>query len=254
MADEPEVVDIDETANVVDTVDDAPEVHDEAETKALRAVARQMGWKPEADWKGDKSGWVDAADYIAKTTRENRSLKEQVQRTTRTAEKIIERERKASEKEIERRIRELTEANDADGVIEATRELAEVRNTDKSGVQQFVAENPWFETDLMARNIAIAASELAARQGKSEAEQFEAAKAKVREMMPDLFDDAPTKTSVRTSPKAPMVQAGSRGHAPSKARGWSDIPQAARNAAAEMVRKGMCSEKEYAEEYWKENA
>lgn len=254
MAEELEPVDIDAAEIVADNVDDAPEVQDEAETKALRAVARQMGWKPEADWKGDKSGWVDAPDYIAKTTRENRSLKEQVQRTARTAEKIIERERKASEREIERRIRELTEANDADGVIEATRELAEVRNTDKSGVQQFVADNPWFETDLMARNIAIAASELAARQGKSEAEQFEAAKAKVREMMPDLFDDAPAKTAARTSPKAPLVQAGSRGHAPTKAKGWTDIPQAARNAAAELVRKGMCSEAEYAAEYWKENA
>jgi hypothetical protein len=249
-----EVVDTPADAPEPEVVQEAPEPQiDEAETKALRAVARQMGWKPEEDWKGDKSGWVDAGDFIANITTQNKSLKDQVQRATRTAEKIIEKERKASEREIERRIRELTEANDADGVIEATRELAKVRS-DADPVDDWIAENPWFTDDVVANGIAKGAAEKAARAGKTTTEQLAAARAEVMKRMPELFDGEPATPAARPTPKAPLVQSGNRTASAPRKRGWSDIPQAARSAAAEMVRKGMCTEAEYADEYWKENA
>lgn len=250
-----EVVDALASAPEPEAVQDAPEqVIDEGEAKALRAVARQMGWKPEEDWKGDKTGWVDAPDFISNITAQNKSLKEQVQRTARTAEKIIEKERKASEKEIERRIRELTEANDADGVIEATRELAQVRSEASDPINDWISENPWFNEDVVANGIAKGAAEKAARAGKNTTEQLAAARAEVLKRMPELFDDEPATPAARPTPKAPLVQSGTRTSSAPRKRGWIDIPQAARSAAAEMVRKGMCTEAEYADEYWKGQA
>lgn len=257
------------TDEVVDALADAPEPEllpdaqepqlDEAETKALRAVARQMGWKPEEDWKGDKSGWVDAGDFIANITTQNKSLKDQVQRTTRTAEKIIEKERKAAEKELERRIRELTEANDADGVIEASRELAQVRSqgepaNEKELLDAWTAERAWYRTSEEARDIAIAAGNRIARNGGSVQEQLDEADRVVRKRMPELFDDEPATPAARPTPKAAVLAPGNRTASAPRKKGWVDIPQAARSAAAEMVRKGMCTEAEYAAEYWKENA
>lgn len=45
---------------------DGQQQHD-AERQEIEAKARERGWKPKSEWKGDDSHWVDAPDFVQRT-------------------------------------------------------------------------------------------------------------------------------------------------------------------------------------------
>lgn len=70
----------------------------------LEAKARELGWKPKTDWKGDRSGWVDADEFV--TRHKPAKLREAQDRQARELAEL-KREREVERREYEDRITRL---------------------------------------------------------------------------------------------------------------------------------------------------
>jgi len=234
-----------------DIPNDAParEGHESPSTPDLETLARDMGWKPKGngkdDWKGDDSGWVDAATFIRNTINVNRGerkksadLAEQLNRLTSVNEKILQRELDKQRVALERKFAQAVDANDP---TEARRVSAEIDALERQPVQQdykakFKADNPWFGDDKEATAYATAMAGVAASEGKDPDAQLAYAAEKVRKRFPELFDAKPVQRN------APSVEGGQRGAPPPK----KTYPPAVLNAARQAVeRKRADSVQEY---------
>lgn len=245
-------------------VSDPVVVENEAEP-TLEDIARKAGWSSKEEWRGPEDQWKPASAFLTETAttsrdirREMREMRKEIDATGKTTAKMAADFKAKSIAEAEARIRELTEANDADGIIKATRDLAKIEATPADDpVKAWVAENPWFETDTVAEGIARGAAEKAAKAGKSPADQLAAAKAEVMKRMPELFDDdAPATLAARRSP--PALTGGTRTAVPTREPGYADLPPSARTAFSTLVNNGMAQDtaegrKQYASTWRKFN-
>jgi hypothetical protein len=252
---------IDDAASAADLVDqDAAEGGDKPDPVAR--VAKKMGWSPKDKWKGDPDKWVDAETFLDKTPGLIKNLQERVDRNNRATREIIERERAKAVKEAESKLKQARESGDIEAALEAQEEFLEAKKPDpdvQSSQMRFKQENPWFQTNDEATAIAIAAAEIAVRQGKGAEEQFELAVKAVRKAMPELFEgdsDLDGSVSKPEPRKVPSMQGGQRmaSSVAPRERGWGDIPASARaSVEKELISAGMCTKEEYAKSYWKEN-
>ena len=232
----------------------------------LEDIARKAGWAPKEEWRGPEDQWKPASAFLTETAtssrdirREMRELRKEIDATGKTTAKIAADYRKRAIEEAEARIREFTEANDPEAVLKATRDLAKIEAEPADDpIKAWVAENPWFETDIVANGIAKGAAERAAQAGKSPADQLAAAKAEVMKRMPELFtdDDAPATPAARRSP--PVLAGGTRNAAPTREPGYADLPPSARTAFTTLVSNGMAQDtaegrKQYASTWRKFN-
>jgi len=216
-----------------------------ASTPDLEALARDMGWRPKDDWKGDDSGWRDAAEFVKHTVDANRTLKRElgevkdtIKGLSKTNEKILQRELDKQRVALERKFAQAVDANDP---TEARRVSAEIDALERQPVQQdykakFKADNPWFGDDKEATAYATAMAGVAASEGKDPDAQLAYAAEKVRKRFPELFDAKPTQRN------APSVEGGQRGAPPPKKTYPPAVLQAARQA---VERKRADSVQEY---------
>jgi hypothetical protein len=235
----------------------APDVPNDASASVARsapdleALARDMGWRPKEDWKGDDTGWRDAGEFVKHTVDANRTLKRElgevkdvVKGLSKTNERILERELAKQRKALERQFAEAVDANDPTA---ARRVSAEIDALDRTPVAQdykskFKAENPWFGVDTEASAYATAMAGVAASEGKDPDAQLAYAAEKVRKRFPELFD----KPAQRN---APSVEGGQRGTPQAK----KSYPPAVMAAAQDAVRRGRAdSTAEYLAMYDKE--
>jgi hypothetical protein len=228
-------------------VSDPAVVEEAAAEPTLEDIARKAGWSPKEEWRGDEKDWKPASAFLTDTAAsakdiraEMRALRKASEATGKTVAKIAADHRKQTIAEVEARIRELTEANDAEGVIKASRELTKIEAEPANDpVKAWVAANPWFETDTVAEGIARGAAARAAQAGKTTEEQLAAAKAEVMKRMPELFtdDDAPATPAARRSP--PVLAGGNRTPASNREPGYADLPASAQTAFKSLVNNGM---------------
>lgn len=251
---------------------EAPEVLDPvvveeaAAEPTLEDIARKAGWAPKEEWRGDEKDWKPASTFLTETAtssreirREMREMRKEMEATGKTTAKIAADFKRKAIEEAEARIREFTEANDPEAVIKATRDLAKIEAEPANDpVKAWVAENPWFDTDIVAQGIAKGAAEQAARAGKTTEQQLAAAKAEVMKRMPELFDDdAPATPAARRSP--PALTGGTRNAAPAREPGYTDLPPTAQAAFKALVQQGLYKEdsaetrKQYASTWRKTN-
>lgn len=228
----------------------------------LEETARKAGWSPKDEWRGPEDGWKPAGEFLTETAitakeirAEMRSLRKELSVVDKTTKQFVERAKAQAIKDAETRIREMTELNDVDGVMEASRDLvkAEAMTASQPGnaAEQFAADNPWFLEDEIARGIAVGAADKAAKLGKSEEAQLAAALAEVRKRMPELFDDAP---APRQQQRAPILGAGNRTPASNRKPGPVDLPASAQKAGRALIDAGMCKDMtEYADNWFKFN-
>ena len=231
-------------------------------TPTLEDIAREMGWKPQDEFRGNPEDWKPAHVFVRTTGEINRSLKstlreteKHAERAVKAADRIIEQERAKALKEAEERLRLATQAQDEDAAVKAAEAIAEARNRpaeSHSERDDFIRRNPWFNADPVAKGIALGAAQRAAERGAPASEQFEAAESEVRLRMPELFGEAQTP---RKAP--PITNGGQRAATPvaPRVKGWAQIPEAHRQAAEKaFIRKGRMTQEEYAKTYWQENA
>jgi hypothetical protein len=234
-----------------DTPNEAP-ARGEASTPDLESLARDMGWRPKEDWKGDDSGWRDAGEFVKHTVDANRTLKRElgevkdvVKGLSKTNERILERELAKQRKALERQFAEAVDANDPTAARQVS---AQIDALDRTPVttdykSKFKADNPWFGVDTEASAYATAMAGVAASEGKDPEAQLAYASEKVRKRFPELFD----KPAERRTP--PSVEGGSRSSPPAK----KTYPPAVLQAAKAAVDRGRAdSVAEYCSMYDKE--
>lgn len=256
-----------ETAQAADTGAEQPNVP----AQDVEAKARQYGWRPKEDWKGDDSRWVDAGEFVrrgeevlpivkatnaklekalddanAKISEMENAFRDFSQHHTKTQERAY----KAAFADLERRQAEAVEANDLAGVRQVTKEIAELSSEiaapgqsagrdDQKLVSEFQKNNPWYGGD---EDLTAYANGLKLPSSMPTEEQLRTIAAKVKAAFPHKFENPN-----RSAPAA--VEGG--GQPPKKAgKGWADVPPEAKAFAERMVKQGLISKEQYAKDYF----
>lgn len=159
---------------------------DDMTVEEIEEVAREQGWKPESEWKGEppKRGFVSAEEFLkagdeslplvtkrnAELKNDNETLREEIdrlkQQTARFTDFTNQALRRAREERDQaiaalqkKRAKAISDA-DGDAVIETEKEISRLQNTPIEGegppqpVQQWLAENSWYENDPDMRDMA----------------------------------------------------------------------------------------------------
>lgn len=263
MADEelpPSGDEIAQTEDVVSPDDFGAEATDD--DISPEALAAELGWSPKDKWRGDPDEWKPAASFLKTTVeinksrgREIKSLNERLDRIARTTAQITDQALERQRGELETKYREAVDENDYDAARKIGQKIDALKpdNTPDPEVRDFVSRNgEWYNVDPDATAIAFNVAQRHADQGKSAAEQLEAAEAAVRKRFPEYFKDA----APRAKQPASVELSGSRaaGHTKRGPKGFNDLPPEAKTAALDFEKRGRTTKDEYAKLYWQENA
>jgi hypothetical protein len=261
----------------------------EGELELSRAVASRTGWVPLEQWKRDPAKWVDADIYLERMPAEVERLKDRVKRTGAVADAAQDARRQQERIRAEADVRAAVKAGDEDGAVAASTRVAAASGPDPRTLA-WVAANPWFEKDPVAKAAAMAEAQRRAAAGESVEDQLEGSEALIRRAFPEHFPDQrrapsdefeeddrreplqqpqrPSGGEARLSDlrgaqrQAPEVQGGSRGGGGQRARsremGWGDIPAGERDQMDRFVkrfeRRGMKTQDaqyQLGVEYWR---
>jgi hypothetical protein len=201
-------------------------------------LAKEMGWIPPDQYKGDAANFRGAEDYIKHGVQSTKALKrdlkavkETADRLAKTSATITERALEKQRTELEAAHRKAVEDGDYAATVRAEREIRtlDAQAADISPETTFAAANPWYGKDDEATAYAVSVSQRLAAQGKGVDEQLEAAATAVRKRFPELFDDQPAPRKLPPPVNAP----GSRSNPTGKAAPtFSQLPAAAQTAYA----------------------
>lgn len=247
---------------------DAPE-------PTIEDTAREMGWRPKEEFKGDEGKWVDAETFVkrgeeilpivkanAKRDREalekaqaeiadmKKSFAEFKQYHSQTERRAMEKARK----ELERELAEAVEAKDFASVRSITQDIADLSKdvrTDDNGdpykapdqvkaLNAWKSENPWFESDEAMTAAAIAiANRLESSGVRGDEQRAEVAK-RIRAEFPHKFENERRKQPAAVEGATPQRKAG-------KSR--SDLPPEARAQMDRWVKQGLLTEAQFLKDY-----
>lgn len=256
---------------------DAPEVEavetdtddqgSSSEPSPVESLARELGWKPEAEWRGPKDNWTPADEFIrSKVSKGDRlydevkGLKDTVQRIGRTSATIAERAIQEHRRELEERFNQAVQDGDTEAAMRASDELRRAKEPVQQAddpIAAFVSRNSWWGAHERATDLAKAKAAEVAKRGGSVEDELAAAETAVRRAFPELFEaDADAEPKPRTERRqAPPVQGGQRtAQSAPRAKGFNDLPPDAKRAAQDFARRGRCTLEEYAATYYEENA
>ena len=248
-----------EAASIPDAVADAPDPSPPEQQPEpapsqfdAEALARDMGWSPEEEYRGPKDSWIPADEFIKRTAKINKAQREKIDRMEESIAKIaatserVMKDRLAEQKrELERQFEAAVEVGDVRLAKQTQAQISGLEKEVETGpnhADRFKAENPWFQTHDEATAYAIAMAGLEAQKGADPEKQLKAAKEAVQKRFPELF----------AAQRTPPVLQGATRTAPPKTKQY---PVEVKRAAAEMVRRGMvASEAEYFKAYDAENS
>lgn len=238
--------------------------------------ARDMGWRPKDEFKGDDTKWVDAETFVKRgeeilpilraTAKKDREALEAAKAEIAEMKKTFsefkryhsateQRALEKARKELEREMAEAVEAKDHQAVREIANEMAslskDVRTDDDGndmGSPQMVAfkeewerENPWINTDPDLKAYAFGiCQDMAAKGVKPKDQLIEAAK-KVRQAFPHKFENDRRKAPAAVEGQTPPRKAG---------KGRSDLPPEARQTMDRWVKQGLITEAQYLKDYF----
>ncbi len=199
----------------------------EAEYEVHKSLAKKLGWVDQDEWKRDPSKWTPADQFLDKIPETISSLKESKKRIAQVADAQIAAEKQRARAEAEAELRRAIEEGDTDLAIQAAQKAAQ-QNTVDPRVTEWVSRNSWFNTDPVAKRLAVAITEDAAQRNLGIDEQLEIAEREIRKRFPEHFDDITERVSEKRyeSRNPPAVQSGTRGVSGKSRSGttWDDIP------------------------------
>jgi hypothetical protein len=218
-------------------------------------LARDMGWSPEDEYRGNKESWIPADEFIKRTAKINKAQREKLERMEQSIEKIaatserVMKDRLAEQKrELERQFEAAVEVGDVRLAKQTQAQISGLEKQADTGpnhADRFKAENPWFQSNDEATAYAITIAGMEAQKGADPEKQLKAAREAVQKRFPELF---PSTSPARTPP---VLQGATRA-VPTRAKQY---PSEVKRAAADMVRRGMvANEAEYYKAYDAENA
>ena len=254
----------------------------------VESLAREMGWKPDTEWKGaqPEGGLLSAADYLKAQKAKADTFKKQLSSFEKdTAKRIAkleekskrerEREVTALHKEYDHWIKQAARNGDDDQYERLLAEKAELEGADEDEADEGPSEEQWIENfkpsypELQKRFWGDSGHAWALEDdadpdavrlvlefvdsGAPIAEALEKADAALRRAYPDRYEDdeddePPPK---RTSPRVPVLAPGGRRAGGPSAS--SRLTAAQREIGARFVKEGVfASLEEYAEERLKD--
>lgn len=211
------------TPDEADAAAETPPADDDPSSDEAKAVARLMGWKDSSEWKGDKTKFVTAQQFLAdvpevlKHTRQaNAKLKSQQDRIIGEVAKLSANQRRQMDAAHEQALEIAVEANDMAAVKRITAEIkaAAAPAADTGPVAAFKARNSeWFEVDPEATAYAAALDAQYAKlsNGISDPEaHMKRVEDGVKKKFPELFGEKEVKAKDELKPRAPLVAGGGR--------------------------------------------
>jgi len=233
----------------------------------VEARARNLGWKPLDEFKGDEKDFIDASEFVRRGEEvlpimkaANSKLEKQVQRLEKTLEKFAEHHSKTEARAYERALSDLearqaeaVEANDHAAVKEITKEMVALEKEvakpkadetdDEDLFESWKAENPWFDKDKGLRAAAIGIAEEIKNDFKDPVKQRAEVVKRIKADFPEKF------TNPRRTQAAAVEGVGTGPKSTGKS--YADLPAEAKKMCDEFVRdiKGFSKEK-YVKEYF----
>ncbi len=269
-----------------DVLEDSEQQAEAEQGPSVEDRAREMGWRPKEEFKGDESRWVDAETFVDNGEKvlpivqaRLRKTEEQLEAARKDAEdrfkrleamneKSRARERAAHEqqlKALEVRKRQAVEEADTDEYDRIEKAQADLRKQQDDDQQpapqqapeldQWIQKNQWFRDDAHLNAVATAAANRAAAAGGDVTAEIAAAERAVRAIAPDLFPEPEAKPAPRPAAAPETGSAAGRLLGGNKAKGFSSLPPEAKNDFASEVRFGTFTDdakgrEEYAQAYW----
>jgi hypothetical protein len=233
--------------------------------------ARRMGWVPEAEFKGDKSRWVDAQTFVKNgeealpilrermrtLERTNAELLKTVTEAKKFNETVYQRAYDKAKKDLEAQIRAAAKAGDEEAATQAADDLAKLEREkaerDAGGDEDpvfdaWIAQNRWYSDDPdLALEAEAEAFKLRKRGEKAEGVAFlEKVKEAVKKRFPEKFGNPRRTAPGQVEGAAPGGDGGSRGK-----KGWESLPREAKEAGERFIKQGIVKDKAtYAQQYW----
>lgn len=254
--------------------ENTPEV--QSEELSVEDRAKQLGWHPAEEYRGDPEKHLSAEEFVAKGENElpvlrsnikkiQSDLKKQQDEFQRTATEfrqwhettVQKAEREAYERakaDIERKKIEAVETADTDAYQRAAKEEANLKPPTPPAAQPqsnpqyeaWVAQNQWFneypELALEAENLGVKLW----NSGSYKPEQvYEKITESMKRKYPHYFKN-PKKDEVLSVNEGTEAPAGRRG----KSKNYDNLPKSAKEACDRFIRLGMISNKdEYVKSY-----
>lgn len=248
----------------IETGSDVPsDTAAQTQTDPYEELAREAGWSPKEDWKGDPDKWRDPREFIKygmKRSRESadelRGLKQSVTQIGKTAEVLQRRAVEEARREVEARFASAVENKDHEGARAAREELNRIEApaaTPAGEVNEFMTRNAgWFGSNRAATALAQSITANLAARGVSPAEQLRAAEEAVKTDFPQLFQQARTPAKSPAAVNAPDTRVA---QPRTRAKGFSDLPADAQKAGHDFLKRGMVKTlDDYAKAYLEETA
>ena len=243
------------------------------EERNFEQEARQEGWRPQEDWKGDPEQWVDAKTFVERGEKISGILKKKVdtleQRLERAEKanqkfgeyhkRTIERERREAEQRIsnlEAQLEQAISEGDGQAFTRLNKEINNLKtNIPQHGpdegfsdlAQSWLVDNQWYNND---QQLAIFADGLADRlraQGFGGKAYFDELTRQVREAFPQKFENPNRKKESNVDVGEPPSDA------PRGKKTYKNLPADAKSACDEFVAAGFMTREEYVSQYeWDE--
>jgi len=238
------------------------------------AEAREQGWKPEAEWKGEPpSGGFKSAEQFVKDGEQIPGIlrsklaqqDERIEALTQTnAEflKFTNKQRDKDKAENQRLIDELETVRaqaitDGDGVaavkaekdiksLEATEPPSDGREAYQKLSQKWSDDNPWYSDNKKLGRFADGIAEEIVQQGYTGKAYFKELTRQVKEMFPEDFENPARKNA------AGVEKGGSRDSGSSDNQSWDNLPKADKAQAQRFIKDipGFTKEQFLAEYDW----
>ena len=239
----------------------------------VEILAKEMGWQPKEDFKGDEANYVDAESFIKKgqdiQDSMRKSLKDQKRQLSEMSSSLTElkshneRVYKAEVGRLKKELAELTDqkkmaiqdgnvekVNELDGQIDTVKESIAVPEKTEPGEKavattdnfdEWAKANPWYEND---KEMAAYADAIATKHEGAPFKRIATLVSKqVKEMFPDKFSSTPAGTTTTTPSQSRVEGAGKKTTTAKFTE--ADLTDSQKAIMGDFVKQGIMSKKEY---------
>jgi hypothetical protein len=265
--------------SALDQVQDQTDQTAEADAgPSVEDRARDMGWAPKDDWRGDPDKWVDAGEFVRRADEvlpivraEKKKLeasltkaKEEIAEMRSTFKEFKKHHSETQQRAYERAMKDLqarqaeaVEAGDIKAVRETTKEIVDLTQGMKPDEKDadpydtpehqrtlaaWKAENAWFESDRAMTGAAAAIAAELEDKGVRGAEQLAEIAKRIRAEFPHKFQNE------RRAAAAAVEGTPAPARKPGKT--WADLPSEAKSFAERMVKQGLMTREQYVKDFF----
>lgn len=237
--------------------------------------ARQKGWRPLDEFKGDAADWVDHKEFLGREklfdkihdlknqlSRQASKFEQDMTRISAHFAKVQEVEFNRAKKELQGQLAAAKAAEDVELVADIAGQIKEVEADAKAAAKdvkqaerggptpEFVdwqKENGWFQKDaeMTADAIAIGTGFAAANPGKSQSEVLDYTSKKIKRMYPEKFEEGEEEPETKKKVDNRVEGGSSRSAAPKQKKGQKtvgDLSDMERSVMNTLIKRGALKE------------